>query len=105
MTRKRKKKDKQDKYRIFIVCEGTNTEPNYFKEIAEKPEVFKGFAITIYPSEEEKNKGLDNQGESIKTDAKNLVKIARDAREDYDEVWAVFDKDGYTKHEEAFENA
>jgi hypothetical protein len=105
MTKKRKKKDKQKKYRIYIVCEGTNTEPNYFKEIAEKPEVFEGFAITIYPSEEETNKGLDKQGESIKTDAKNLVKIASEASEDYDEVWAVFDKDGYTKHEEAFENA
>ena len=105
MTRKRKKKDKQGKYRIYIVCEGTNTEPNYFKEIADKPEVFKSFAITIYPSEEETNEGLDNRGESIKTDAKNLVKIAREAIGDYDEVWAVFDKDGYTKHEEAFENA
>lgn len=67
--------------------------------------MFKSFAITIYPNEEETNEGLDNRGESIKTDAKNLVKIARKASEDYDEVWAVFDKDGYTKHEEAFENA
>jgi hypothetical protein len=33
-----------------------------------------------------------------------LVKIANREREinDYDEVWAVFDKDGYTKHKEAF---
>ena len=67
--------------------------------------VFESFAITVYPSEEERDKGLDNQGESIKTDAKNLVKIASEARDDYDEVWAVFDKDGYTKHQEAFENA
>ena len=104
MTKKRKKKDKL-KYRIYIVCEGTNTEPNYFREIAEKPEVFESFAITIYPSEEEKNQGLDKQGESIKTDAINLVNIARKYSSDYDEVWAVFDKDGYTKHEEAFENA
>lgn len=104
MTRKRKRKDKL-KYRIYIVCEGTNTEPNYFNEIAEQPEVFKDFAITVYPSEEERDKGLDNQGESIKTDAKNLVKIAREYGSDYDEVWAVFDKDGYTKHEEAFEDA
>lgn len=105
MTRKRKKKDKQKKYRIYIVCEGTNTEPNYFNEIAQEDRVFERLAITIYPSEEERDKGLDNQGESIKTDAKNLVKIAREYGRDYDEVWVVFDKDGYTKHEEAFENA
>ena len=34
----------------------------------------------------------------------NLVKIAKREREinNYNEVWVVFDKDGYTKHEEAF---
>ncbi len=74
MTKKRKKKDKQKKYRIYIVCEGTNTEPNYFNEIAEEERVFESFAITVYPSEEERDKGLDNQGESIKTDAKKSGK-------------------------------
>jgi len=51
-----------------------------------------------------KIKASKKEGESIKTDAVNLVKIAKREREinNYNEVWAVFDKDGYTKHEEAF---
>ena len=51
-----------------------------------------------------KSKPQKKEGESIKTDAVNLVKIAKREREinNYNEVWAVFDKDGYTKHEEAF---
>ncbi|MDY6802841.1 MAG: RloB family protein [Cyanobacteriota bacterium] len=105
MSRKRGKKKKQLKPSIYIVCEGTNTERIYFEAIAEQDDVFQHFAITVYPSEEEQIKALKNPGESIKTDAKNLVKIACEASRDYDEVWAVFDKDGYTKHQEAFENA
>lgn len=35
----------------------------------------------------------------------NLVKLAKQEIKNYDEVWAVFDKDGYTKHEKAFDDA
>jgi hypothetical protein len=35
----------------------------------------------------------------------NLVKEAKKEIKNYDEVWAVFDKDGYTKHEKAFDDA
>ncbi|NEP43039.1 MAG: RloB domain-containing protein [Okeania sp. SIO2H7] len=105
MSRKKPKKKRQLKPSIYIVCEGTNTERIYFEAIAQQDDVFERFAITVYPSEEEQIKALENPGKSIKTDAKNLVKIASDASSDYDEVWAVFDKDGYTKHQEAFNNA
>jgi len=104
MSKQRKKKGKKLNYSIYIVCEGTNTEPIYFKEIAEQEDVVKEYRVTVYPSEEDQIKASKKEGESIKTDALNLVKIAKREREinDYSEVWVVFDKDGYTKHTEAF---
>src|SRR6476661_4571986 len=104
MSKQRKKKGKQLNYSIYIVCEGTNTEPIYFKAIAEQEDVVKEYRVTVYPSEEDQIKASKKEGESIKTDAVNLVKIAKREREinNYNEVWVVFDKDGYTKHEEAF---
>ena len=104
---KPKRKLRQLKPSIYIVCEGTNTEPIYFEKIAEQPDVFEKYAITVYPSEEDQIKASKKEGESIKTDAVNLVEIAQREREkkNYDEVWAVFDKDGYTKHEKAFDDA
>lgn len=84
---------------IFIGCEGSNTEPIYFgkiKEIMEDDDTYP-YAITIYP-----NKEYD---ENPKTDAIGLVKVAIERKNDFDELWVVFDKDGYTKHNEAFKLA
>jgi hypothetical protein len=105
MSRQTKRKLRQLKQSIYIVCEGTNTEPIYFEAIAEQPDVFEKYAITVYPSEEDQIKASKKEGESIKTDAVNLVKLAKQEINNYDEVWAVFDKDGYTKHEKAFSDA
>ena len=90
---------RKPKHTIFIACEGTNTEPLYFeniKEIEEDREDYP-FSITIYPDRE--------CDVNPKTDALGLVKVAIDAKSEYNEVWVVFDKDGYTKHKEAFELA
>lgn len=84
---------------VFIACEGSNTEPLYFEklnEIMEEEDNYP-FAITVYPDKE-----LDK---NPKTDAIGLVNVAIDRKEDFDELWVVFDKDGYTKHKEAFELA
>jgi hypothetical protein len=105
MSKQRKKNEKRPlNTSIYIVCEGTNTEPIYFKAIAEQEDVIKEYRVTVYPSEEDQIKASKKEGESIKTDAVNLVKIAKREREihNYSEVWVVFDKDGYTKHKEAF---
>ncbi len=102
---KPKRKLRQLKQSIYIVCEGTNTEPNYFEAIAEQNDAFEKYAITVYPSEEDQIKASTKEGESIKTDPVNLVKLAKQEIKNYDEVWAVFDKDGYTKHEKAFSDA
>lgn len=55
------------------------------------------FVITVYPDKE-----LDK---NPKTDAIGLVNVAIERKEDFDELWVVFDKDGYTKHKDAFELA
>ena len=104
-SRKTTRKLRQLKPSIYIVCEGTNTERIYFEAIAQENDVFEKYAITVYPSEEDQIKASKKEGESIKTDAVNLVKLAKQEVKNYDEVWAVFDKDGYTKHEEAFDDA
>lgn len=107
MSRQTKRKLKQLKQSIYIVCEGTNTERIYFEAIAQQEDVFDKYAIKVYPSEEDQRTASKKEGESIKTDAVNLVTLAKRAKEEikYDEVWAVFDKDGYTKHEKAFSDA
>jgi len=105
MSRQTKRKLRQLKQSIYIVCEGTNTERIYFERIAQENDVFEKYAITVYPSEEDQIKASKKEGESIKTDAVNLVKLAKQEINNYDEVWAVFDKDGYTKHEKAFSDA
>ena len=81
---------------IFIACEGTNSEPNYFKRIREEVEETNSLAITVYPERDEENP---------QTVALGLVREAQSRINDFDEVWVVFDKNGYTKHEEAFELA
>jgi len=81
---------------VFIACEGSNTEPLYFEKLNEimEDEDNYPFAITVYPDKE-----LDK---NPKTDAIGLVNVAIERKEDFDELWVVFDKDGYTKHKEAF---
>lgn len=81
---------------VLIACEGTVTEYAYFERLKEEIEELGNFAITVYPDREEQNP---------KTTALQLVKVAKDRSADYDEVWVVFDKDGYSKHEEAVELA
>ncbi|SDZ77210.1 RloB-like protein [Arachidicoccus rhizosphaerae] len=81
---------------IFIACEGSNTEPLYFeklKEVMEDNDDYP-YAVTVYP-----DKDLDK---NPKTDAVGLVNVAIERKEEFDELWVVFDKDGYTKHKKAF---
>jgi RloB-like protein len=75
---------KEIRVHFLIVCEGEQTEPNYFKSF--KTNV-KSFVYTI-----------DTLGEGSNT--KNLVKRTINYRnkssQQYDSVWAVFDKDSFS---------
>jgi len=81
---------------IFIACEGKNTEPIYLERIKEEVEDFRNVAITIYP---------DRLDDTHKSDPLGLIKVAKKKLNVYDEAWAVYDKDGYTKHQEAIDLA
>ncbi len=67
---------------ILIVCEGTKTEPNYFEAFAEKQQ-----GIIVYDIEV---KGLGRGTKDVVEKAINLKN-----KNNYDRVWAVFDKDEF----------
>ena len=74
------------KQRFLIVCEGEKTEPNYFRSFRLPTTV----VIDI--------KGLGENPSKLVQSANDLKD-----REDYDQVWCVFDRDSWTK--EDFNNA
>lgn len=80
--------------RILILCEGLKTEPNYFNAFKK----IKGLSsVTIYPTK------INTAKELLKL-AKNLQDQAKNDRSPFEEIWLVFDKDGYTKHPEVFDS-
>ena len=65
--------------RILIICEGTKTEPQYFKQF---------------------RFGIENSGRRDRENTVSLVEHALQYRKDheeenYDQVWCVFDKDDF----------
>jgi hypothetical protein len=83
---KRKVNRFEPRKRFLIVCEGKMTEPNYFKKFPIPPDS----VIKI---------------EGIGANTDSLVKKTIDlkAKQKYDEVWVVFDRDSFTP--EHFNNA
>lgn len=92
MKKRRPKKKRQLKKTVYIVCEGENTEPVYLGAMAEKTENTTGYAFHVVVHHTSKNHPL-----GLIEEARKLLK-----KNDGDEAWAVFDKDGYTKHHDAF---
>lgn len=92
-TPKRKRKIRK----FLIVCEGTKTEVNYFKNFPGKPDVFDTIEI----------KGIGNNTTFVVNKAIELRDEAEKRGEPYIETWAVFDKDDFPqKHfEEAIKIA
>ncbi len=89
MPKKRKQSQRQYKKQIFIVCEGKKTEPNYFNGFKKLCDLDRAVNVKIVSHEH--------------TSAKELVEDVLKFKEtENDELWVVFDKDGYTKHHEAF---
>ena len=68
---------------ILIVCEGTKTEPNYFEAFAKKQQ-----GVIVYDIEV---KGLGRGTKDVVKKAINLK-----SKNNYDRVWAVFDKDEFS---------
>ncbi len=96
MPKKRKKSGtKKLEKRLQIVCEGKKdkSESAYFKALI-KDCSFAGERVEVSVVDTNKNTG------------KELVEEAKKNREfDFDEVWVVYDKDGYTLHADTFSRA
>ncbi|RMF34750.1 MAG: RloB domain-containing protein [Chloroflexi bacterium] len=80
--RRRRRVDHREKRRRFlIVCEGTRTEPNYFRR-------FKGSAIDVEVV------GIGRDPLAVIEKARELNNEEQEKGIPYDEVWVVFDKNG-----------
>lgn len=79
---------KKIRCRILIVCEGTKTEPNYFKS-------FDAIKMSNSLVPEIKACGTATNTIQVVEEAIRLKKDAEDNGTSYDSVWAVFDKDNF----------
>ena len=77
-----KREQKVIRCSVLIVCEGTKTEPNYFDAFAEKQQ-----GVIVYDIEV---KGLGRGTKDVVDKAIDLKN-----KNNYDRVWAVFDKDEF----------
>lgn len=91
--RRKKSNKRYVNKRLYIVCEGEATEYNYFNNyIGDCNICDKLVDVKVFPTK-------------INT-GKELVDFLKNLRENpKDKLWAVFDRDGYTKHPEAFNKA
>lgn len=78
----RKHKPRQIRFRILVVCEGTKTEKNYFKSIEKEYKQKILYELVAH-------------GEGVNTVQVVDKAIELAAKNDYDAVWAVFDKDDF----------
>lgn len=84
----RKQKTKKIKQRFLIVCEGKETEPNYFKDFRVK-------TAKIYI------KGFGKDPNQLLKEANKLLKKEKQAKrwEKGDQVWCVFDRDSWKEED------
>lgn len=92
-SQKRKKNVRERQVRFFIVCEGTKTEPNYFRALLRN-----NTSVVI--------KG-EGQGASDLVDKASRIKKDLERKNDmsFDHVWVVFDKDDRTDFNKAIDKA
>jgi hypothetical protein len=119
---------------LLIICEGTETEPNYFEDLRDiAMELKLPYRIKIRPKpirerkeEEKATQQKAREGGRLRQIKQTKQQIdepiipenyiaqpiryvweAQQGLKDgtYDEAWAVFDKDGHTEHEQAFQLA
>lgn len=82
----------------LIICEGKETEPNYFNGLKQKINEKFGDRINVIPAIKVKGTGLNT--ESLVKYTKQYINKSPKV---YGQVWVVFDKDDYT--DKQFNNA
>lgn len=85
---KRKQNTRQRKQRFIIICEGKETEPNYFRSFRVK-------TAQIYV------KGFGKDPNQLLKEANKLLKKEKQAKrwEKGDQVWCVFDRDSWKEED------
>lgn len=83
----KRRKARQIVCKILIVCEGTKTEPNYFKAFQKINQGTFVYDIEV--------KGLGKNTINVVDKAIDLRNKAMGTESEYDRVWAVFDKDSF----------
>lgn len=86
----RKEDTKNERLLIGIFCEGKETEPKYFNPLC------KEVGLTAV-------RGVPNKiyTEGTGRNTVSLVRYAEKFKDEYDEVWVVFDKDSFDQFDEA----
>lgn len=79
---KRKTNIREQKETLLIVCEGEETEPNYFRS-------FRVTTARVMPI---------GTGYNTITVVDEAIRLKNGANPAYDQVWAVFDKDSFPAH-------
>lgn len=96
-TKKRKENVREKLVRFLIVCEGTKTEPNYFKALI-------GNYISAV-----REVTIEGEGRATITLVDRTKEIKRELERKnkmlFDRVWVVFDKDDFDDFNEAIEKA
>ena len=101
MPKKRNANKRKLNKRILILCEGKQTEPDYFRGLKHdkmRRNRLAALRIEIFDTEK-------TTGKELISEAKRLKKIAERERNPYNEIWVVFDRDGYTKHPQTLDQA
>ena len=99
MAKNRKRNTREVRDRYLILCEGKETEPNYFRSIKSQKNLknrLSALRIEVFDS-------IKNTPKELVKEARNLKKKAEDEKNPYKKVWVVVDRDGYTKHPQAFD--
>ena len=83
-TQSNKKRSKKEIHvSILIVCEGTKTEPNYFKSFSKK---IGQFVFDI---------NTEGTGKNTMGVVKKAIELRNNSMTKFDRVWAVFDRDSF----------
>ncbi len=81
---RRRSRHRAEKIRILIVCEGRETEPNYFRGLREEESVRQNFRVEV-------RKGKGGSCLAVVHQAIAELEKAAIRGEDFDEAWCVFD--------------
>ena len=89
--------------RILVLCEGTKTEPKYFKDW--RHETRNAMVSVEIVGEGVVPKTLVERAVKLKRDAEREARRTRDSFQRYDEIWCVFDRDEHPRFHEAMQQA